>query len=103
MKSVMILAALGAALCMSAPLGVQAAKLTDHDLYCTFIPLTSKCAPAKPAMAAPMAKPAPVVAMAAPMAKPAMAMAKPAAMTVKMYHCEKRTDGKPYLMSCSWK
>jgi len=92
-KSLMIVAALGAALTMSAPVTAQAAmaKLTDHDLYCSFMPLTSKCAPAKP-----MAKPAMKVAMSKP-----GTMAKHVPFTgMEMMVCTKRTDGKPYLMSC---
>jgi hypothetical protein len=90
----MIVGALCAALSVSAPVTAQAAttKLTDHDIYCTFMPLTSKCAPAKP-----VAKPAAVKVAAA---KP---VAKATAMSIKMLHCEKRTDGKPFLMSCAWK
>lgn len=92
----MIVGALAVALCVSAPVTAQAAmsKLTDHDIYCTFMPLTSKCAPAKP------------------VAKPAMkvAMAKTGKMSKYVPHtglevmvCTKRTDGKPFLMSCGWK
>ena len=101
MKSAIVAAALCAAVLMSAPAQAAAhAKMTDHDLYCTFMPWLKLCAPAKPA---PMAKPAPV-AKAKPVAKPVVvAAAKPAAMTLKMYHCEKRTDGKPYLLSCAYK
>lgn len=94
----MIAGALCAALCVSAPVTAQAAmaKLTDHDIYCSFMPLTSKCAPAvKPA-----AKPAMKVAMS----KPAGKMSKYVPHTgLEMLVCTKRTDGKPYLMSCVWK
>ena len=98
MKSLMIAGALCAALCVSVPVTAQAAtaKLTDHEIYCTFMPLTSKCAPAKPA-----AKPA---------AAPKVAAAKPAKMSkyvpftgLEVMTCTKRTDGQPYLLSCSWK
>ena len=100
MKSAMIVAALCAAFCVSTP-AVQAKGMSDTDLFCKFFPLASKCAPAKPAAT-------PAHHMSKPMAKPMLAMAKPAAkpmtkMSIKMWHCEKRTDGKPYLLSCAWK
>lgn len=107
MKSVMILAALCAALCVSTP-AAQAKGMTDKEIYCTFMPMATMCAPAKPAMAKP--------AMAPAMAKPAMAMAKPAmakpapkmaaaapAMGMKMMACTKADKGKGYLYSCKWK
>jgi hypothetical protein len=96
-KSVMILAALCAALCVSVP-AAQAKGMTDKEIYCTFMPMAKMCAPAaaKPAMA----KPA--------MAKPAMAMAKPAAAKpapkgIKMMACVKAEPGKGHLYSCKWK
>ena len=52
MKTALLVAALCAAV-ISAPFGAQAAmtKLTDHDLYCSVRPLTSKCAPVTPVAA----------------------------------------------------
>ena len=99
-KSVMILAALCAALCVSVP-AAQAKGMTDKEIYCTFMPMAKMCAPAaaKPAMAKPaMAKPA--------MAKPApkkVAAAKPAPVGIKMLACVKAEPGKGHLYSCKWK
>ena len=97
MKSILIAAALCAALCASIPATAQAAttKLTDHDIYCSFIALTSKCNPAKPVVAP--VKAAPKIAMVKPVA------VKPAMTAMKVMACVKRTDGKPFLLSCSWK
>jgi hypothetical protein len=92
MKSALMLAALCAALCVSAP-AVQAKGMSDTDLYCKLMPLTAKChaTPAKSAPAKPVAK--------------QVAAAK--AVTVKAPHfkmmsCVKSTD-KKFLYSCSWK
>src|SRR6185312_13042414 len=103
MKSVLIAAAICAAL-VSVPMSAQAAttKLTDHQLYCAFAPWMKMCATATPAPAKAAAKAAP--------AKPAVtkvAAVKPTpavkSASLKVYVCEKRTDGKPFLLSCSWK
>jgi len=108
MKSVLIAAAICAAL-VSVPMSAQAAttKLTDHQLYCAFAPWMKMCATATPAPAKAAAKVA--TAKAAP-AKPAVtkvAAVKPTpavkSASLKVYVCEKRTDGKPFLLSCSWK
>lgn len=96
MKSVMIAAALCAALCASTPVAVQAKGMTDVQLYCTFFPWTAKCAPAKPAAAKPAAKPAAVASV-----KPAAS--KPAPMGIKTMHCVKAAAGAGHLYSCTWK
>jgi hypothetical protein len=96
----MLIAAALCAAVVAVPVSAQAAttKLTDHDLYCTFMPWLKLCAPAKPAAA--VVKATPKVAKVAAVAAP-----KPATKStgLKVYACEKRTDGKPYLLSCSWK
>ena len=109
MKAVLIAAAICAAL-VTVPMSAQAAttKLTDHELYCAFAPWLKLCAtatpavPAKPAAKAAVAKPAPVKPAVTKVAavKPTPTV-KPAHL--KIYVCEKRTDGKPFLLSCSWK
>lgn len=95
MKSVLILAAVCAALCVSAP-AAQAVGPKDSELFCKIFPLTTKCTPST--------KPAPVT-MAKPMK---MAAVKPAAvatptMGIKMMSCVKAPADKPYLYSCVWK
>jgi len=103
-KSAMIVAALFAAVCVSAPMAVQAAStatgslkgMTDTQLYCSLFSWTAKCAPAA-AKAAP-AKTA--------MVKPA-AVAVPAAkgttkLGIKTMACAKAAPGKGYLYTCSW-
>jgi len=101
LKSAIVAAALCAAVLATAPVQAAApAKVTDHDIYCTFMPWLKLCGPAKPA-AAVVVKP---VAKAAPAAKPVVvASAKVAAPKIKMMQCEKRTDGKPFLLSCTYK
>ena len=96
MKSALILAAVCAALCVSAP-AAQAVGPKDSELFCKFFPLTTKCSPAKPA-AMPMAKPAPMKIAAV---KPA-AVATPK-MSIKMMSCVKAPADKAYLYSCVWK
>jgi len=84
-KSVLIAAALCAAM-VSVPAAAQAAtgKLSDHDLYCSFRPLTSKCAPATPVKVVP---------------KKTFAKIE-AKKGLEVYACSKRSDGKPFLLSC---
>lgn len=94
MKSVMILAAFAAALCVSTP-AAQAMGPTDSELFCKFFPLTAKCsAPAKPAPVK-AAKPTMKVAAAKPAATPKLG--------IKMLSCVKAPADKPYLYSCVWK
>lgn len=90
----MIAAALCAAFCISVP-AAQAAgmsKMTDTQIFCTFMPMASKCTtPSAPVKA--VAKPAKV------------AMAKPAAPKVglKVMSCVPAAKGKAYLYDCVWK
>ena len=103
MKATMVVAALFAALCVSAPMTAEAAStatsplkgMTDTQLYCSLFSWTAKCAPAKaavkPAKTA-MVKPAAVVAPAAKAAKPG----------IKMLACAKAAPGKAYLYTCAW-
>ncbi|HVX83041.1 MAG: hypothetical protein ACTHOR_14465 [Devosia sp.] len=107
MKSALVAAAIAALVVSAVPMTAQAAApATSHKLYCTFMPWLKLCATAAPAAAA---KPAPVAAVVpatkpAPAPAPVVAAAKPAAahLGVKVYKCEKRADGKPYLLSCTW-
>jgi hypothetical protein len=93
-KSALILAAVCAALCVSAP-AAQAVGPKDSELFCKFFPLTTKCSPAKPAA---VVKAAPVKVAAV---KPA-AVATPK-LGVKVMSCVKAPADKPYLYSCVWK
>ncbi|HEV7717969.1 MAG TPA: hypothetical protein VGO70_03230 [Arsenicitalea sp.] len=87
MKSALMLAALCAGLCVSAP-AVQAKGPSDAELFCKLWPVSAKCHTTS-------AKITPV----AMVTKPAAAM-KPAHL--KMLSCVKATD-KKYFYSCSWK
>lgn len=102
LKSVLVAAALGAAM-LVAPVAAQAATantplkgMSDVQLYCTFFSWTAKCAPA--AAVAPKAAPAKVAAVKPAAVKPVAARAG-----IKMLDCTKAAPGKAYLYSCSWK
>jgi hypothetical protein len=95
-KSAMIVAALCAAL-VSGPVAAQAKGMTDTELYCSIVPLTSKCAPAKPAAAA-VAAPAVAVAKAA-----TVAATTAAKIGIKTMSCTKAAAGAGHLYDCTWK
>ena len=93
MRSLMIAAALCAAVCMSAPAQAAASKMTDVQIYCMFMPMATKCAPAAPAKVV-----APKPAKVAMVAKPAAAKTG-----IKMMSCVPAAKGKAYLYECVWK
>lgn len=111
MKSIVIAAALVAAVGISAPVTAQAkalSSLTDTQIYCSLFPYTAKCAAAKPA---PTAKKAPKLAVAKKPVKlvakkPAatlVATTKPVAVAFKTLHCVKAAPKAGHLYDCTWK